>query len=234
MVAMNENSSNSTLSSLHHLYFQLYDHFFIWRTLIVIFLGLSALAGFVVVLVTHFMEPRLAQPIKEWKLCTSCLRERMASVGLMVSQLRCFAKTAILHRGFFSQLMTNSVRALSCTCPSTKSFVINSNDEFEKKVMNSKDPVIVNFHADWCEPCKILTPRLEKLVSPLENVHLAVIDVEKNVELVHTFEVKAVPAVIAVRNGQVEDKFIGLVDADMIDNLINKLIKKPADSQQEN
>lgn len=155
----------------------------------------------------------------------------MASVGLIANQVSCFAKMMMLRRGFMSQLVMGSVRSLSCTCPLRKSFVINSNDEFEKKVMNSKDPVIVNFHADWCEPCKILTPRLEKLVSPLENVHLAVIDVEKNVELVHTFEVKAVPAVLAVRNGQVEDKFIGLVDGDMIDNLINKLLKNTGDSQ---
>lgn len=47
---------------------KLYDHFFIWRTLVVIFLGVSAFAGFIVVLITHFMEPRFAVPIKKWKL----------------------------------------------------------------------------------------------------------------------------------------------------------------------
>ncbi|CAD6227494.1 GSCOCG00001182001-RA-CDS, partial [Cotesia congregata] len=97
------------------------------------------------------------------------------------------------------------------------------NTEFVSKVMNSKVPVIVNFHAEWCDPCKILTPKLEKLIGPMENLNLAIVDVERNPELVHTFEVKAVPAVIAVSNGLVIDKFIGLVDANMIDNLIKKL-----------
>uniref|UniRef100_A0A6V7M5S0 Thioredoxin domain-containing protein n=1 Tax=Bracon brevicornis TaxID=1563983 RepID=A0A6V7M5S0_9HYME len=92
--------------------------------------------------------------------------------------------------------------------------------------MNSNVPVIVNFHAEWCDPCKILTPKLEELLGPMEDLHLAVIDVEQNPELVHTFEVKAVPAVIAVSNGLVVDKFIGLVEASMIETLINKL-KKP-------
>lgn len=89
--------------------------------------------------------------------------------------------------------------------------------------MNSDRPVIVNFHAEWCDPCKILTPKLKELIEPLDNLDLAVVDVEEHAELVHTFEVKAVPAVIAIRDGLVVDKFIGLVDATMIENLINKM-----------
>lgn len=104
-----------------------------------------------------------------------------------------------------------------------KSFNIADSDDFVNNVMNSSVPVIVNFHAEWCEPCHILTPKLEELIGTRSDINLAIVDVEKNAELVHTFEVKAVPAVIAVRNGLVVDKFIGLVDGDMIDNLINKL-----------
>lgn len=89
--------------------------------------------------------------------------------------------------------------------------------------MNSDRPVIVNFHAEWCDPCKILTPKLKELIEPLDTLDLAVVDVEEHAELVHTFEVKAVPAVIAIRDGLVVDKFIGLVDATMIENLINKM-----------
>lgn len=92
--------------------------------------------------------------------------------------------------------------------------------------MNSENPVIVNFHAEWCEPCHILTPKMKELIEPMDNIDLAIVDVESHAELVHTFEVKAVPAVIAVRNGLVVDKFIGLVDANMIEELITKLGKK--------
>lgn len=55
--------------------------------------------------------------------------------------------------------------------------------------MNNNKAVIVNFHADWCEPCKILTPKLKELIEPLSNLDLAVVDVEDNADLVHTFEV---------------------------------------------
>lgn len=103
---------------------------------------------------------------------------------------------------------------------------IKGNDEFLSKVMNSENPVIVNFHAEWCEPCQILTPKMKELIEPMDNIDLAIVDVEDHAELVHTFEVKAVPAVIAVRNGLVVDKFIGLVDATMIESLISKLDMK--------
>lgn len=136
------------------------------------------------------------------------------------------ALTFVRH-GLNSNMRQSVITALSrniwTTYVARKSLVINSHEEFLDKVMHSDVPVIVNFHADWCDPCKILSPKLKELVEPLENVILAVVDVEKNVELVHTFEVKAVPAVLAIKNGIVVDKFIGLVDANMIEKLVNSL-----------
>ena len=123
-------------------------------------------------------------------------------------------------------VIRNSCRRISLLSHSNKKFDINDNSQFVNKVMNSSVPVIVNFHAEWCDPCKILTPKLEELIGPMDDLNLAIVNVELNPELVHTFEVKAVPAVIAVSNGLVVDKFIGLVDADMIDSLIKKLTDK--------
>ncbi|KAG8296770.1 thioredoxin, mitochondrial [Homalodisca vitripennis] len=130
---------------------------------------------------------------------------------MAAAMMMCLRQKAVLNR------------SISCARGLLKSFTISDNEEFMDKVMNSPVPVIVNFHAEWCEPCHILTPKLEELVGESESINLATVDVEKNAELVHTFEVKAVPAVIAIRNGLVIDKFIGLVDGDMIDNLVQKL-----------
>ncbi|XP_023947479.2 thioredoxin, mitochondrial [Bicyclus anynana] len=120
-------------------------------------------------------------------------------------------------------------KAISTSIVHNETIFVKNNDEFVNKVMNNDKPVIVNFHAEWCEPCKILTPKLKELIEPLNNLDLAVVDVEDNAELVHTFEVKAVPAVIAIRNGLIVDKFIGLVDADMINNLIDRMSGKKKD-----
>lgn len=118
------------------------------------------------------------------------------------------------------------LRSIANTAILKKIINIKGNDEFLSKVMNSNNPVIVNFHAEWCEPCHILTPKMKELIEPMDNIDLAIVDVEDHAELVHTFEVKAVPAVVAVHNGLVVDKFIGLVDASMIEKLIDKLGKK--------
>ncbi|XP_026752601.1 thioredoxin, mitochondrial [Galleria mellonella] len=115
------------------------------------------------------------------------------------------------------------VRHISTSLVHNETILVKNNNEFVTKVMNNDKPVIVNFHADWCEPCKILTPKLKEMIEPLNNLDLAVVDVEDNAELVHAFEVKAVPAVIAIRNGLIVDKFIGLVDTDMITNLIDRM-----------
>ncbi|XP_013198812.1 thioredoxin, mitochondrial [Amyelois transitella] len=115
---------------------------------------------------------------------------------------------------------------ISTSIVHNETILVKNNNEFVNKVMNNDKPVIVNFHADWCEPCKILTPKLKELIEPLGNLDLAIVDVEDNADLVHTFEVKAVPAVIAIRNGLIVDKFIGLVDADMITNLIDRMSGK--------
>lgn len=69
--------------------------------------------------------------------------------------------------------------------------------------MNSDKAVIVNFHAEWCEPCKILTPKLKELIEPLNNLDLAVVDVEDNADLVHTFEVGLIKRAIFVIFGYV-------------------------------
>ncbi|KAK9891548.1 hypothetical protein WA026_015510 [Henosepilachna vigintioctopunctata] len=120
----------------------------------------------------------------------------------------------------------NLARNFTLTSKLNKLITLKTNDEFLSKVMNSNKPVIVNFHAEWCEPCHILTPKLEELIQTNNDIDLATIDVGNHAELAQIFEVKAVPAVIAVRNGLVVDKFIGLVDANMIEDLIEKLGNK--------
>ncbi|XP_045451810.1 thioredoxin, mitochondrial [Melitaea cinxia] len=120
-------------------------------------------------------------------------------------------------------------KTISTSIVHNETILVKNNQEFVTKVMNNDKPVIVNFHADWCEPCKILTPKLKELIDPLTNLDLAIVDVEENADLVHTFEVKAVPAVIAISNGLIVDKFIGLVDTDMIQNLIDKMCGKKKD-----
>jgi len=134
--------------------------------------------------------------------------------------LRAFSKS--------TPFLTESVlkKTLSLSACSPKQFIIKDHFDFDKKVINADNAVVVNFHAEWCEPCKILTPKMTELLEDNPDIDLAVVDVDTNIELVNLFEVKAVPAILAFRNGVVVDKFIGLVDANMIEDLINNLQRK--------
>nr|KAF7421868.1 hypothetical protein H0235_009704 [Vespula pensylvanica] len=98
----------------------------------------------------------------------------------------------------------------------------------EKKVMNGKRTVVVNFHADWCDPCTVLTPKLIELIEPIETLDLAIINLESNPDLADVFSVKAVPAVFAMSNGLVLEKFIGLQDVGMIEKFVEKLTAQDA------
>lgn len=106
-------------------------------------------------------------------------------------------------------------------------FEIQNEDEFKNKVMRNSLPVIVNFHADWCEPCHSLRPLLNKIAT--ENVgrlHLAEVMVDEHVDLLHAFEVTAVPAVLGIHRGIVIEKFIGLVSHKEVKEFVDKILHK--------
>jgi len=121
--------------------------------------------------------------------------------------------TAIANRS----IATSSIRR--------EIFNVQDEEDFQNKVMNNKDPVIVDFSATWCGPCKLLGPRLEAAVVGMEDkVHLAVVDIDELSDLALDHDVQAVPTVLAIKDGQIVDRFIGLVDEDKLDAFIKQLV----------
>ncbi len=85
-------------------------------------------------------------------------------------------------------------------------------DNFEQDVVvkSSQVPVVVDFWAEWCQPCKVLGPLLEKLAVELEGRFvLAKIDVDRNPELAQAFRVQSVPMVMLLKDGRPLDAFAG-------------------------
>ncbi|XP_037545367.1 thioredoxin, mitochondrial [Nematolebias whitei] len=105
------------------------------------------------------------------------------------------------------------------------SFNVQDNDDFTERVINSELPVLVDFHAQWCGPCKILGPRLEKAVAKQKGrVAMAKVDIDDHTDLAIEYGVSAVPTVIAMRGGDVIDRFVGIKDDIQLDSFVSKVI----------
>lgn len=105
------------------------------------------------------------------------------------------------------------------------SYVVETEEEFEEKVMHSPLPVVVSFHADWCEPCHELRPLLQEMVARFPGqLHLAEVRVDDHLSLVQAFEVEAVPAVLGVVGGQVTNKFVGFVSYEDVKAFVEEMV----------
>ena len=112
-------------------------------------------------------------------------------------------------------------------------FIIEVHEgNFEQQVLSYSHtkPVLVDFWADWCAPCKQLTPILEKLAIEAQGSFvLAKLDVDTNQNLSTRYQITSVPTVMAFRNGQAIDRFSGL----MPENSIRAFINRNAPSQHD-
>lgn len=119
----------------------------------------------------------------------------------------------------------SQIRGMCKSANEFESFNVQDAADFEKRVLESSVPVVVDFHASWCGPCKILGPRLESIISQKAGkIALAKIDVDDNTELAMQFNVNSVPTVLGVKNGKIQDRFVGLKEDDLLNTFVEKLI----------
>ena len=89
---------------------------------------------------------------------------------------------------------------------------------------SEREPVVVDFWAEWCGPCKMLGPVLEQATSD-KGVTLAKIDVDANQDVARTYGINGIPAVKAFRNGQVVAEFVGAQPAVRVNEFLDDLTK---------
>ena len=83
-------------------------------------------------------------------------------------------------------------------------------ENFENEVLNSDKPVLVDFWAAWCGPCKMLLPVIEELAGEIKNAKICKINVDEQRELAAKFNVMTIPTLMVFKNGQVVKTSIGV------------------------
>ncbi len=99
---------------------------------------------------------------------------------------------------------------------------ILNNEDFESKVLNSEEVVLVDFFATWCPPCQMLTPVLEKISESRAGYNIIKVNVDNNQSLAIDYGVEAVPTMVIFKKGKVVDKLIGYIEEEKIIETMSK------------
>lgn len=108
----------------------------------------------------------------------------------------------------------------------TKTVLQLEGAEFDKEVLKSSIPTVVDFYADWCGPCRMVSPVIESLSKEYERkVKFVKVDTDANQEIALRYNIMSIPTVMIFKDGEVKDVIIGAAPASSYKQRIEKVLQ---------
>ena len=99
-----------------------------------------------------------------------------------------------------------------------------TDENFNEEVLSSNIPVLVDFYADWCGPCKMLAPVIEALAGEFEGkAKIGKLNVDNASETAQKYGIMSIPTLLYFKNGEVVNKTVGVVSKTEIEQILNSL-----------
>lgn len=99
--------------------------------------------------------------------------------------------------------------------------VIKINKEnFASEVLNSNKPVLLDFYADWCGPCRMVGPIVSEIANERNDVKVGKINVDEQPELAAQFQVMSIPMLAVIKNGKLENRVVGYRSKEQIEAML--------------
>ena len=100
-----------------------------------------------------------------------------------------------------------------------------TDDNFQNEVLQADQPVLVDFWAEWCGPCKMIAPAIEDLAASYDGkVKISKLDVDNNIQTAGAFNVRSIPSLLIFKGGEVVDTIIGAVPKSEISRRLDSVL----------
>jgi thioredoxin 1 len=99
-------------------------------------------------------------------------------------------------------------------------------ENFDEEVLRSKEPVMIDFYADWCMPCRMMSPAVAKLAAKYDGrVKIGKVDSDRNPELAAKYGVMSIPNFVFIKDGKAVDHAIGAMPKAMLEKKLQQLLE---------
>ena len=95
-----------------------------------------------------------------------------------------------------------------------------TDNNFEEEVLKSDKTVLIDFYADWCGPCKMMSPIIDEIAEENSEVKVGKVNVDDNMEVAEKYQIMSIPTILVVKSGNVTKQFVGVTSKSEIEEAI--------------